>query len=409
MSPERHSSSDPYRFQFEALLAFHEEQNRDEREKLFERLLHRGPEIFDSLANFTLEQPNHARLSVLLELMGKLGEVRAVPILMRYLVNDLAELRAQAATALGWLRARAALETLDGIEAHDASDDVRREAAVAIEEILRVFPRLRPMLKHHRTLSISAQPVRHDSDDDIARMTPPGGHERTRLVGMFPRILAMRHKAVPLGLGPGGVVGFAVDPTVTPDPALTLKALVGREVELHGWPLQRIYDRIISFYKWGDEDWVLYGNELTEEAREAITELVLKTINPAQPAPALPDCMDAVEAAQGLLTLLAWEDYVSAHIEFTDGFGEFTLKLLDRDHQWSTVAPPPPSLQARLVTALEMLSGLYRPGAIDHTPHPGLLRIAHPGLKTPFVAVVRRERLDDRHLLAIDEIKTSNN
>lgn len=409
MPSERHSSSDPFRFQFEALLVFEEERNRDEREKVFERLLHRGAEIFDSLANFTLEQPNHERLAVLLELMGKLGDMRAVPILTRFLVNDLAELRAQAATALGWLRARAALETLDGLEAADPSDDVKREAAVAIEEILRVFPRLRPMLKNHKTLSINAQPLRHDSSDDIARMTPPGGNERTRLVGMFPRVLAMRHKAVPLGLGPGGVVGFAVDPDATPDPRVTLKALVGREVDLHGWPLQCIYDRIISFYKWGDEDWVLYGRELTEEARLAVVELVLNTINPAQPAAALPDCVDAVEAAQALLTLLAWENYVSARIEFTDTYGEFTLKLLDRHHQWSTVPPPPAAIQPRLVTALEMLSGLYRPGAIDHTPHPGLLRIAHPGLKVPFVAVVRRERLDDRHLLVIDEVQTSSN
>lgn len=409
MHTERHQPSDPFRFQFEALLVFHEERNRDEREKVFERLLHRGAEVFDSLANFTLEQPNHARLAVLLELMGKLGDMRAVPILTRFLVNDLAELRAQAATALGWLRARSSLEILDGMEANDPVDDVKREAAVAIEEILRVFPRLRPMLKHHKTMSISAQPVRHDSDDDIARMTPPGGEERTRLVGMFPRVLAMRHKAVPLGLGPGGVVGFAVDPMITPDPRVALKALVGREVELHGWPIQRIYDRIISFYKWGDEDWVLFGIHLTEEARLEVTELVLGAINPSQPAPALPDCMDAVEAAQGILTQLAWENYISARIEFTDGFGEFSLKLLDREHRWTTLAPPPRALQPRLVTALEMLSGLYRPGAIDHTPHPGLLRIAHPGLETPFVAVVRRERLDDRHLLVIDEVQTSSN
>src|SRR5690606_9749358 len=203
---------DPNEFQYEALLVYHEGGNVEERDKIFERLLHRGPEIFDSLAEFVIKQPNEPRLEILLELLAKLGDLRAAPILIRFTEIEVDELRVQAVIGLGWLRARAALEILDVLEASDPCEDVRTEARIAVEEILRDFPNLRSMLKHHQTLSIGDEPIQRDSDDDIRRTTPPGGEERQRLVGMFPRLLALRFKAIPLGVGPGGVMGFAVDP-----------------------------------------------------------------------------------------------------------------------------------------------------------------------------------------------------
>src|SRR5690606_10406621 len=278
-----------------------------------------------------IKQPNEPRLEILLELLAKLGDLRAAPILIRFTEIEVDELRVQAVIGLGWLRARAALEILDVLEASDPCEDVRTEARIAVEEILRDFPNLRSMLKHHQTLSIGDEPIQRDSDDDIRRTTPPGGEERQRLVGMFPRLLALRFKAIPLGVGPGGVMGLAVDPAVTPDPRETLKASLGREVELHGWPLSRIYERLLTFYEWGDDDWVRWPEHLAPVTMEAIRSIVLEGVSAEEALPALQDASDAVEAAQSLLSLLATRQYVTVLMEYNDSGADFTVRLVGKD------------------------------------------------------------------------------
>jgi len=400
---------DPHEFQYEALLAHHEAGDSEEREKIFERLLHRGHELFDSLAEFVIKQPNEPRLAILLELLAKLGDVRAVPILIRFTEIDVPELRIQAVIGLGWLRARAALQILDTLEDSDSCEEVRTESRIAIEEILRDFPNLRSMLKHHKTLSIGDEPILRDSDEDIRRTTPPGGTERQRLVGMFPRLLALRHKAIPLGVGPGGVMGFAVDPAVTPDPRETLKKLVGREVELHGWPLSRIYQRLLTFYEWGDDDWVQWPENLAPGAMKEICTLVIERIGPDEPLPALPDASDAVEAAQSLLSMLASHKYLAALIEYNDSGAAFSIRLVTKDHEEITLEPPDEELQMRLVAALELLSGLTKPGSFDAAINEGLIKIAHQNIQKPLYVVTTRELLDERRLLRLDLLEPNVN
>jgi hypothetical protein len=400
---------DPNEFQYEALLVYHEGGNVEERDKIFERLLHRGPEIFDSLAEFVIKQPNEPRLEILLELLAKLGDLRAAPILIRFTEIEVDELRVQAVIGLGWLRARAALEILDVLEASDPCEDVRTEARIAVEEILRDFPNLRSMLKHHQTLSIGDEPIQRDSDDDIRRTTPPGGEERQRLVGMFPRLLALRFKAIPLGVGPGGVMGFAVDPAVTPDPRETLKALLGREVELHGWPLSRIYERLLTFYEWGDDDWVRWPEHLAPVTMEAIRSIVLEGVSAEEALPALQDASDAVEAAQSLLSLLATRQYVTVLMEYNDSGADFTVRLVGKDRAETPLEPPQGGLQMRLVRALELLSGLTRPGTFDAAINEGLIKIDHQQMQKPLYVVASRELLDERRLLRLDVLEPGVN
>jgi HEAT repeat protein len=75
-------------------------------------------------------------VAVLLDLMGKLGDARAVTLLMRFLDIEVPELRMAAAVAVGWLQAPAAIEKLDQMEGSDPDSGVRAEARAAIEQIL---------------------------------------------------------------------------------------------------------------------------------------------------------------------------------------------------------------------------------------------------------------------------------
>jgi hypothetical protein len=307
------------------------------------------------------------------------------------------------------LRARAALEILDTLEEADPDEPVRTESRIAIEEILRDYPNLRPMLKHHKTLSIGDEPIHRDSDEEIRRTTPPGGDERTRLVGTFPRLLALRYKVIPLGIGPGGVMGFACDPAVTPDPREALKRLVGREVELHGWPLSRIYERLLTFYEWGDDDWVRWPENLAPGTLEEIRTIVLEGVGPDQALPALPDASDAVEAAQSLISLLASHQFVSALLEYNDSGSDFSIRLVAASRDQTPLDPPAPPLQMRLVAALELLSGLTRPGNFDAAVNEGMIRVRHDRLGKPLYIVATRELLDERRLLRLDLLDSAAN
>ena len=83
---------DSHRWQFEELQELVDQGEDQAARELFEKLLRSGPEIFDSLTTFIIEHPNAPRLAVLLELYAKLGDPRAVPILMRFLEVELESL-----------------------------------------------------------------------------------------------------------------------------------------------------------------------------------------------------------------------------------------------------------------------------------------------------------------------------
>jgi len=396
----RHDES--HRWQFEMLMVLAEEGRTAELDELFHKLLRQSHATLGPLCDFVIEQPNHARIAILLKLLAKMGSLAAAPILIRFLEIDVRELRLQAITGLGWLRARAALERLDDLE-NSEDDEVRREAQVAVEEILRDFPTMRPHLKYHERIAIKRDLVGRATPDEIAHATPPGGDERRRLVGMFPRLLAMKYKAAPLGMGAGGVVAMAVNAEAKGDPTDLLRRLLGREVELRGWPLDRLHERILTFYKWGDEDWIEFGGALmTPEARREIANLVLGEIVPTEPRSPLPDCIDASEAVPSFLVACLREKAASAVVEYDAASGDMQIVLAAADGARRNLEPPQTTMRARFLAAIGILADL-RTVSDDagETTAEGCIRHEHAGLPAPLVVVVRRQRLGDLDVVAL--------
>ncbi len=389
-----------------------EEGRQEECDELFHKLLHHSIEVFEPLVDFTIEQPNHPRIAILLKLLGKIGDVRTAPILQRFLEIDVKELRVQAAIGLGWLRARAGLEMLDQLEGNDPEEEVRKEARIAIEEILRDFPLLRPMLKYHERVAIKRETIKPDSQTDIARSTPVGGEDRKRLVGMMPRLLAMKHRAVPLGIGPGGVVSVAVRADLEEDPTELLRTLLGREVQLHGWPLPKIYERILTFYKWGDDDWVQFGEYMTDPAREEIASIVLGNIVPSDLPPPLPDCVDSSEAVQSFLAICARGQYQSAILEYDDSSNRLDITLQDREGKCQSLDSPVGVAGARFMKALRILGNCRANDAGEASgdvPLLGLIDHEHPVLERPFRATVRCENMGGVEVIGLDFVDSDQN
>ncbi len=383
-----------------------EDGRQDEAEELFHKLLRQSNVALDPLIDFVIEQPNHARLAILLKLAAKMGSLKAAPILIRFLEIDVHELRLQAITGLGWLRARAALDRLDHIEGTDENDEIRREAQIAIEEILRDFPNLRSRLKNHERVAIKRETIKQDSTEDIAQATPPGGGERRRLVGMFPRLLALKYKAVPLGLGPGGVLTLAVPDDLKEDPREAFRELLDREVELRGWPRERLNERILTFYKWGDEDWIQFGEtHMTPNVRSEITRIVLADIVPSEPHSPLPDAFDSAEVVQTFLSICAREPVVSALIEYDGAAGRMDITLSHQDGGKQTLEPPGPNMRTRFFRALSILADCRPINDGDETTFEGCIRTEHPGLPGPFIAIVRTQNVGGFQVMVLEMVE----
>ena len=240
---------DDYRFwQFELLISFHEHSDSAAAQELFSRLLTEKKDVFEPLSEFLAKNQETDGISILIELLGKMRNSTSAPLLLNFLKSKDRAVRLQSIIALGWLRARAALEQLDEIEARDPDEEIKREAGIAIEEILNDFPNMRDQLKFHQKIAIKRNPITIDTPAEIAATTPPSVEQRRKLVGMMPRMLAMKCQVVPLGIGPGGVVGLAVDKNTSEDPTEFYSKIFGRKVDLHGWPREAIYERMYT--KW---------------------------------------------------------------------------------------------------------------------------------------------------------------
>lgn len=405
---------DSFRWQFQELQELVDQGEDAAAEALFEKLLRAGSEVFESLTKYIIEHPNEPRLAPLLELYAKLDDPRAAPILMRFLEIEVPELRIQAALGLGWLRARVALEKLDEMEGSDPDESVRHECRVAIEEILRDYPNLRKLCVHHEPLEVERR-VEQDTEHEISQTILPSGDHRRRLAGIFPRLLARRLGVVPLWFGSGGVISFAMVRGADRDPLEDLRRLTGREVDLHAWPREKVYDWMLEFYDWGDDDWLDPGAELAEEALDEIASLVLEEIVPEDPHPALPDCADATEAAIAFLSICAMGDHTSAVVSCSADTGACRITVVNADGERLRLDPPLPPLAPRFFWAIKLLADLEGPRSIANprTPHRksdrGRIRCEHRRLEHPFEAAIVRSHSAGEEVLAMDFFASGSN
>ncbi len=350
----------PEDYQFEKLMNLAEAGRAGEH---YARLLRKGSAIFDPLANFIIRQPNNARLAVLIELLGKLGDDRAVPLLMRFLEIPVPELKIAAATALGWLQAPAALEKLDDIEGNDPDPDVRHEARTAIEQILLLVPNLAHVLHHHSCMpkhGLEGQP----------------GELEFRLIRALPRMIAFEFKCVPLAITDGSTLRVACR-TGTPEEALApLARIVGLELDATHWTADRIHDAQERLYTLGDDDFCEFHGELRPETKAELRRLILAGVRPEEPVCPLDEATDAVEAVQAFLSLCASNEDTRAIIEYRDG-KSLSMRYIPgaQEHR---LAAPPADLWRAFLAALRLACAIDLPRDVHH----GLVTVPIPNAHT---------------------------
>ncbi len=369
-------------------------QGTEEGERLFADLLKESPHFIDPLDVFIRELPDTAALCVLIDLLGKTMDRRAVPVLVRLLDSENPDVRRQSAIGLGWLQAVQALQALDHVEGHDPDERVRQEASAAIEEILRDFPKQRETLMNHVPFGEEVEEVVIPSPED-ADHAALDEEARRRLLVALPRLLARQFEVVPLHLD-------LADGTLTCASALSgdrslaprLGEAIGRPVVLHPASHERVRLLIDELYIHGDDDFVQFNEELTPETFTAARVAFLESLRTDEPAAPLTEANDGCEAVQFLVATCAALDARDVTIKATPT----TLliggqRLNDEPFE---VEPPLPELWNRFVEAVLIL---WKSPASARPPADDLRTVRLPSAHPPVVL----HRASD--LVTADEVK----
>ncbi len=326
-------------------------------------LLRSGPGIFSPLADFLIGQTPDPRHAPLVTLLGKTMDERAIPILVKMLDSDEWELRRAAANALGWNRARAALESLDRLEGEDPDPHVRQEARAALDEILRELPGLASRLTHHRPLDREPDATTPASHDEVPRHGPDE-EQRLKLIAAFPRLLALKYQAVPIHFSPGERLHMGVRMGSERRLVATLSALTGTHVQLQPWPLNRITQEIEKLYAMGDDDFCAFHERLTPLARDEVVEIVLSGVRPDEPGCPLDEVNDAVEAVQVFLSCCGSMRLADASVRHAPP--EMSIQATTVEGQAVEIGPPLPHLRERFMAALRFAAMLKPGGGLGH-------------------------------------------
>ncbi|MDX2175137.1 MAG: HEAT repeat domain-containing protein [Candidatus Sumerlaeia bacterium] len=340
-----HADDHAFDHRFELLMELY---GQGEAEGLQRQLLHEGARLYGPLMNYILRQPNEPRVAVLLTTLAKLDDQRAVPVLIRFLDIHLPELRRAAALSLGWLRAPAALEKLDSVEEKDPDETVRAEAAAAIDEILREYPNLSHVLRHHGTRE-SASTEEVSMSPGMPKATP---HD-AKLMKCVPRLVADKYQAVPIRYGADGKLHVAALLGRSSRLRDTLSEIAGHPVTLESWPLSRIRPAMQALYRLGDEDFCYWHDQITEAALGECASRVLARVEPDSPLCPLDEAVDAIEAVRAVLALAATGRTEVVVIETT---GEGMRLRYDMGGMFHSLEPPAPELRPRFLKALFVLA-----------------------------------------------------
>lgn len=343
----------PFDYQFERLMQA-DEGGGGETHPLFIELLRHGHTLADPLAEFLLRQKEGPRLAILVNLLGKCMDGRAANVLIHFLKSGEPALRRAAANALGWNRSRAGLEMLDRVEGNDPDPAVREEARAAIEEILREFPNLASLLKHHKPLP--PPEARISGEHDLGAPDQPDDHQRLKLMAALPRLLAVKYNALPLHFSPGSQLHMAVNSGSERRLMATLSQLTGYHVQLHPWPPERIRNALETFYTLGDDDFCTFHDRLQPMAREEVVEAVLAGVRTDEPMCPLDESNDAAEAVQSFLSCLVAQDAADFHISYEPP--HMVLLGHTRSGGALELGPPEENHRERFLTALRLLAGL---------------------------------------------------
>lgn len=363
-------------------------------EELFVELLREGGVIVEPLVDFILRQTQEPRIAPLVDLLGKTMDDRAIPVLMRLLESTEPDIRRAAACGLGWNRARAGLEALDNVEGNDTDPKVRIEARAAIDEILRGFPRLEGILRHHVPMppQDAATPASHDE----VPTDHPDEEQRLKLIASLPRLLALKYTAVPMHFSPGHQLHIAVRQGSERRLIPTMSALTNYHVHLHARPAEVIRNAIDKLYLLGDDDFCAFHDRLTPLARDEVVETVLSSVRPDEPACPLSEVNDAVEAVQVFLSCCGHMKLREASVVFAPP--DMTITGVADGNREVTLSAPLLPHRERFMTALRIVA-MLDPGAGLSRQDGGRIRCPHGN--GGFVARVKSEKTIERDALTL--------
>ncbi|MCC6547379.1 HEAT repeat domain-containing protein [Candidatus Sumerlaeota bacterium] len=373
----------PYDFSFRKLMEAPEGTDTD---ALFTELLRHGPSLFDSLSLFILGEEQNPRVAVLVTLLGKTMDDRAIPMLMKLLDSANASTRRAAANALGWNRAPAALESLDRLSADDPDARVRDEARTAIEEILRDYPGMRSVLRHQQDAASGPHTI--EGPASAAQKSPARkaiGQEKLKLIMTLPRLLAFKYRAVPLRFAGGDQLHLAIEKGRERRMITPMSAVTGYSVTLSAWPMERIHEQIEKLYTLGDDDFAAFFDHLNKQAQSEIVEMVTAGIHPNEPASPLDEANDGVEAAQAFLSSCAAMHVASATI-FLDA-ATMIINATRRSGEVAAISLPPVAIRSRFMKTL-MIAARH-----DAATNVGTLAMKHAGrtLTVDLTSVINAE------------------
>ncbi len=348
-----------------------EQQDAASGSEVFADLLKQGSAIIEPLCRFIDRQPDEPRLAVLVELLGKTMDRQTITALVDLLNSDVPEIRRAAANGLGWNHAVQALEALDWLEANDGDARVRQEARAAIEEVLRLFPKQRETLVHHKATNEPGARIAGEHDE--VPTGAPDEAQRLRLMAALPRLLALKYRAVPLHISPGDKLHLAVRGGGERYLIAALADLTGLHIELHNWTNDRIQKAIDELYTLGDDDFCTFHAGLTPMARDEVVERVLSGVRPQEPSSPLSESHDAAEAVQFFLSTCCFLRVGLATIHSTPH--AMTIVAERGGEQIAELPPPPVPLRERFLCALRLVAG-FDPVAGLGPQEGGRIRIA---------------------------------
>ncbi len=373
----------PYDHQFEKLAMMKEGRDRDE---LFGELLREAEDVLQPLMNFLKRAEETEELCVLVDLLGKISEKEAIPLLIDFLNSEVSEIRRSSALALGWCQAVQALERLDEVEEFDHDEKVQYEARQAIEEILRTFPRQRETLKYHKALDSDMDPEIAGEHDTVPT-DKPDPEQKIKLMAALPRLLAVRYDVLPLHFSHGDKLHVAVRADADRNLISRLSDLTGKHIELHSWTPSDIQIGIDEFYTLGDDDFCTFNDQLTQFAQDEVREILLSTVRDDEPACPLDEANDAVEAIQSLFTACCSMKISELTIKYKAT--AMSIAAERNGEERLEISPPEKKLHQRFVDGLRSLAG------ISHTDGPvseqsGEIRLAF--CNPPVLAAIHSHR-----------------
>lgn len=343
----------PFDHQFARLVQLQEGTEADE---LFTELLRRGHVILDPLHAFLLRYPDEPDTAILVTLVAKTMEIRAITILLQLLDSPVPEIRKAAVVGLGWNRSVAALPHLDRIEGTDPVEEIAREACTAIEEILAQHPEKAGELEYHSPLAPNP------TNGGNSESPPVLGEDQQRLMAAIPRLLALEFGALPLGFTTGGKLRIALVEGRTRAASMIIPELTGCEVEFEIWNREMLDRALGEFYHLGDDDFCLFHDRMTPLARRELIDLVLANVRAQEPSCPLDEANDAVEALQGFLSSCAALRVGMATIEYMHP--HMTVSLHDEEGKAVYMGVPREKLRARFVEVLRFFA-MEESGSIE--------------------------------------------